>query len=276
MEPVLRPTRLLFDDHNCEYVLQKRAAETDWRHPSRWLGAAYSSVQWRRLRSYEREVCRRSDLVIAVSADDARALRRLVPDLETLVIPNGIAVSEYAAFSDSAELRQPAFIFTGTMDFRPNVDGVLWFADHVWPQVRAALPHAHFYIVGRRPHKRLERLSAVPGIVVTGPVPDTRPYIRAATVYVVPLLVGGGTRLKLLESTAMGKPVVSTTLGAEGFILPGQAMLLADSPADFAQACINLASDAAAQRQWAERASQFAQAYAWERLIPPLLERLAQ
>ncbi len=266
--------RVAFDDHNCEYLLQQRACATDRRNPRRWIGAAYSAVQWRRLRRYEAEVCRRADLVIAVSAADARALQEIAPGVEPLVIPNGLAVAEYADFERATSLEQPALVFTGTMDFRPNVDGVLWFADQVWPIIRAALPQVHVYLVGRRPHKRLERLRDVPGIVITGSVPDTRPYIQAATVYIVPLLVGGGTRLKLLESSAMGKAIVSTTLGAEGFTAPGDAMLLADTPPAFAAACARLVQDAVARAQWEERARAFARAYDWAELLPPLLARL--
>ena len=267
--------RVVFDDHNCEYVLQRRAARADWRRPKRWIGALYSAVQWRRLRRYEAQVCRTADLVVAVSAADAAALRAIVPGLAPLVVPNGIDVDAYAAFETAAPLESPSFVFTGTMDFRPNVDGVLWFVDRVWPQVRAALPTAHCYLVGRRPHRRLERLRAVPGVVITGTVPDVRPFIRAATVYIAPLLVGGGSRLKLLESTAMGKAVVATRLAAEGFEAPERAMVLADTPTAFAEACIRLAREPAERKAWGERALAFAQAYDWQALLPPLLARLA-
>jgi glycosyltransferase involved in cell wall biosynthesis len=268
--------RLAFDDHNCEYVLQKRAGSADLRHPRRWPAALYSAIQWRRLRRYETAVCRRADLVIAVSEADAQALRRVVPALDPLVIPNGITVAEYATFADKADLHQPAFVFTGTMDFRPNVDAALWFAAEVWPRIRAALPGAYCYLVGRHPHRRLDVLRERPDIVITGSVPDTRPYINAATVYVVPLLVGGGTRLKLLEATSMGKAIVSTTLGAEGFTHPEEAMQLADDPAAFAEACIRLAHDAAARAQLEARARAYAHAYDWDVLLPPLLARLQQ
>jgi len=266
--------RVIFDDHNCEYVLQRRAARADLRRPTRWPGAAYSSIQWRRLRRFEARVCRDADVVIAVSKADDAALREIVPGLESLVIPNGIDVAAYAGHTEAVELAQPAFVFTGTMDFRPNVDGVLWFADEVWPRVRECLPGACLYLVGRHPHARLDRLLSVAGIVITGSVPDTRPYIRAATVYIVPLLVGGGTRLKLLESTAMGKAVVSTRLGAEGFVRPDEAMVLADDAVEFADACVRLVEDDGERARWCSRARAYATAYDWDRLLPPLLERL--
>jgi len=271
-----RPPSIIFDDHNCEYLLQKRAGRADFRRPRRWPAALYSAIQWRRLRRYEAAVCQRANLVVAVSEADARALQAIAPTVKPIVIPNGITVTEYASFTETLPLEQPAFVFTGTMDFRPNVDGVLWFTDNVWPRIRAALPSAHLYLVGRRPHRRLEPLREIPGIVITGSVPDTRPYINAATVYIVPLLVGGGTRLKLLESTSMGKAIVSTTLGAEGFVRPGGAMMLADTPPEFANVCIHLAQDAAARADLEAQARAYAHAYDWDVLLPPLLARLAK
>lgn len=277
-----RAPRVAFDDHNCEYLLQQRAARADWLRPLRWAGAMYSSVQWRRLRRYEATVCARADLTIVVSTADAAALRTVVPGLDPLVIPNGIDVTEFASPEKTIDetegapmaLAQPAFVFTGTMDFRPNVDGVLWFANKVWPRIQAELPEAHFYIVGRRPHRRLDTLRNRPDITITGGLADTRPHIRAAAVYVIPLLVGGGTRLKLLESTALGKAIVATSLAAEGFLEPERAMILADSPPDFAKACIKLACDPDARADWGARARAYVEAYDWAKLLPPLLARL--
>ncbi len=266
--------RILFDDHNCEYLLQKRAWEIDRRHPRRWKGALYSAVQWRKLARYEAHLMRLADLTVAVSQADAAALRRIAPEIEPLVLPNGLFVADYAAEGERAPLKTPAFVFTGTMDFRPNVDGVLWFADEVWPRIRAALPLAHFYVVGRRPHARLEPLRRRPGIVITGEVPDARAYIRAATVYVIPLRMGGGTRLKVLEAAASGIPIVSTRLGAEGFPEAEEALVLADEAERFAERAIALALDAEARRRWAERARLFARRYDWSRLLPPLYRRL--
>ncbi len=268
--------RVIFDDHNCEYLLQQRACRTDLRRPSRWIGAVYSAIQWRRLRRHEAQICQLADVVLTVSQADAAALRDIVPQLDPMVIPNGITISEYTEYQTTQALNQPTFVFTGTMNFRPNVDGALWFAHQVWPHIRRALPEAHFYIVGRHPHKRLEPLRDVPGICITGSVPDTRPYINAAMVYVVPLLVGGGTRLKILESTAMGKAVVSTTLGAEGFPDAEGALILADTPEAFAHACIRLTQDATARHDLADQARAFSQAYDWKVLLPPLLTRIEQ
>lgn len=268
------PPRVAFDAHNCEYLLQKRAFQTDVRNPRRWPGAAYSWLQWRRLRRHEAAICRRANLVTAVSAADAVALQRLAPEVIPLVIPNGLDVDDYATWTEAAPLQQPAFVFTGTMDFRPNIDGVLWFASEVWPRIRAALPGAHVYIVGKRPHPRLDVLREIPGIIITGAVPDTRPYIRAAAVYIVPLWVGGGTRFKILEAGAMAKAIVSTSLGAEGFPNVEQAVMLADNAVAFADACITLAKNTAVREEAGAQAQAFVRAYDWQAVLPPLIERL--
>ena len=239
---------VIFDDHNCEYLLQQRVFLTDLRIPSRWPGAAYSFVQWQRLRRYEARVCRRADRVLAVSEADAAALHKLVPDLEVTVIPNGIDTQIYhpeisGLPTPDSQLLTPnsTLVFTGTMDFRPNVDAVLWFAREVLPRVRAAVPEVRLVVVGQRPHRRLDVLRDDPAVTLTGWVADTRPHIAQAAVYVAPLRMGGGTRLKLLEAMAMGKPVVATRLGAEGFpVTDGRELLLADTPAEFAEAVVDL------------------------------------
>jgi glycosyltransferase involved in cell wall biosynthesis len=132
------------------------------------------------------------------------------------------------------------------MDFRPNVDAVLWFCSKVLPAIQDAVPGAHFYIVGKNPHARLAPLRQRPGVTLTGFVEDVRPYIAAATVYVVPLLTGGGTRLKILEAMSMGKAVISTTLGCEGIhAAADRDIVLADSADGFAQQTVALLEDKA-------------------------------
>ncbi|MCP4515720.1 MAG: glycosyltransferase, partial [Delftia sp.] len=229
--------QVVFDDHNCEYMLQKRYAQIDAHIPRRWAGALYSLIQWQKLRRYEAAVCRRAQHVLAVSQADALALEQLLPGLNVTVIPNGIHTEQY---QPAPGTEAPAsLVFVGKMDFRPNVDAVRWFADAVWPRVRAAVPEAHFYVVGQRPHPQLERLRADPSLTLTGWVPEVHPYIAQATVYVAPLRMGSGTRLKLLEAMAMSKAIVSTRLGAEGLYEPTRAPALVvddNDPQAFADA----------------------------------------
>jgi len=263
----------VFDAHNAEYVLQQRVFETDVRRPRRWLGALYSWLQWHKLRSYEAGVCRRADRVLACSKVDAMALARLVPGLQVVVVPNGVDVSHYQPGDIApAPLGDQALVFTGKMDFRPNVDAVLWFGSRVWPLVQQAEPTARFYIVGRDPHPRLEPLGDMPGVTLTGFVDDIRPYIAAASVYVVPLLTGGGTRLKVLEAMAMGKALVSTTLGCEGIdARPGQDIILADAPDDFAAQVLALLHDAPRREALGRAARAFVQCcFDWPIVTAPL------
>ena len=259
---------VVFDDHNCEYLLQQRAFLTDLRIPGRWPGAAYSFVQWRRLRRYEAWACRRADRVLAVSEADAAALRTLVPGLEVTVVPNGIDTRAYTPTPAPPHI--PTLIFTGTMDFRPNVDAVLWFAREVLPRVRAEVPEAHFVVAGQRPHRRLEGLRGDPAVTLTGWVEDVRPHIAQAAVYVAPLRMGGGTRLKLLEAMAMGKPVVATRLGAEGYpVTDGRELLLADTPADFAAAVVALLRAPERRAELVRAARAFVeQRYDWRVIVP--------
>lgn len=272
-DSLARP-RLIFDDHNAEYVLQQRAFLTDVRRPRRWVAAAYSMVQWRKLVGYERRVCRMADRVVAVSDVDAVALRRLAPGLEVTVIPNGVDLefNRPGAAPPAAGMGAHALVFTGKMDYRPNVDAVIWFADAVLPAILAHLPDAHFYIVGQQPHERVRALAERPAITVTGRVPDVRPYIAGAGVYVTPLRIGGGTRLKVLEAMALGQALVSTHLGCDGFDFEdGQQVCFADDPAAFAVAVVGLLHDRSRAADLGRRARAYVEAhFGWDAIVPRL------
>jgi glycosyltransferase involved in cell wall biosynthesis len=273
-----RHASFVFDDHNCEYLLQQRTFETDLRIPQRWLGAAYSFVQWRKLRAFEASVCRAADHVLAVSPADAVALQRLAPGLDVTIVPNGIDVASYTLTSQppppSDDERGGAkLVFTGTMDFRPNVDAALWFAQEVLPLVRQEEPNARFVIVGQKPHRRLDVLRGRPDVTITGAVDDTRPYIAGAAIYVVPLRMGGGTRFKILEAAAMGKAMVSTPLGCEGFpVHNGRELVIADLPREFADAVVALLRDPARCAEFGAAARVLADAYDWKKIIPRMEE----
>jgi len=260
---------IVFDNHNCEYLLQQRAFEMDIRRPSRWTSAIYSFIQWRRLRKYEAWVCGRADRVMAVSEADAEAVHRIVPGIGIVVIPNGIDSDAYQPHS-SRDQEEFALVFTGTMDFRPNVDAVLWFGRKILPLVQAMVPDVHLYIVGQRPHRRLHRLAGNPAVTITGWVRDPRPYIARASVYVVPLRVGGGTRLKLLEAMAMGKAVVSTRVGAEGYpVTDGREVMFADSPVDFASVVVRLLGDPQLRASMGKHGRAFVEhGYDWRAIVP--------
>lgn len=272
-EATARPL-LVYDAHNAEYVLQRRAFETDRSDPRRWMGALYSLIQWRKLQRYEGRTLRSFDRVVAVSSADRCTLERLVPGLEIEVVPNGV---DTCLFQPMASREGEELVFTGKMDFRPNVDAVLWFCQKVLPLLRERLPQLRFYIVGQSPHRRVLSLRRDPRVIVTGRVEDDRPFMAQARLYVAPLRVGGGTRLKILRAMAMGKAIVATSLACEGIELSGGEVVLADTPEAFAEAILELWEDPVRRRKLGERGRALVETrYDWRSLVPSLEEVYAR
>ena len=271
---------VVFDDINAEYQLQRRACLTDLAQPRRLHAALYSAVQWRRLHRYEARLCRESDAVVVVSATDTALLRQVAPEGRYVVLPNGVDTSAFA-YRPALSAREaaipeghaPELLFTGTMDFRPNVDAMLWFAEAILPRLRRARPELRCLVVGKMPAPRLLAAARTcPGLEVTGAVPDVRPYLARAAVYVVPMRLGSGTRLKVLEAMAAGVPVVSTRMGLEGIAaVPGEHAYVADTPAAFADAVLRLLADPTEATRLAQHARALVEThYDWERLTPAL------
>jgi glycosyltransferase involved in cell wall biosynthesis len=269
-----RGGRVTFDDHNCEYLLQQRSAETDLRNPRRWHAAAYSLLQTQRLRAFERRAARDADATLVVSRQDGESLQRLDAALRPYEIPNGIDTAHYDGFATAEE--GDALVFTGKMDFRPNIDAMLWFGAEVWPRIKAARPNTRWWIVGQKPSPRLDDLRADPMVTITGAVDDIRSEIGRAAVYIAPLRVGGGTRFKLLEAMAMRRAIVTTALGCEGFdVESGREMLVADAPEAFANGVLELLSDPDRRKALGERGHAFVRAsYDWSAIVPRLEELL--
>ena len=233
---------VVFDAHNAEYLLQKRAALMDARSLDRWHAAGYSILQWRKLYHYEKAFCQAVDGIICVSEPDRRALSSLAPQTPIVSVPNGIEISRYEP-GPLAATSPPLLVFTGKMDYRPNVDAMLWFGLKVFPRIRRQMD-VRLQIVGMDPHPRLDRLRTIAGVDLTGAVDDVVPYIRGASVYLTPMRVGGGTRFKVLEAMACAKPVVSTSLGVEGIPLrDGKHLYIADDEQSFADAVLSLLRD---------------------------------
>jgi glycosyltransferase involved in cell wall biosynthesis len=266
-------TPVIYDSFNAEFDLQRSIYEAERRKPRRLPGALYSFIQWRRLVRFEREVCESVAHVIAVSGADARSFQRLVPGRQVSVVPNGIYTQLYAQHDSSLDLGNHALVFTGSMGYRPNVDAALWFVNQVLGKVRAHVPEAQFFIVGNNPHNRLNVLREREHVQVTGWVPDVNPFLHAATIYVVPMRMGSGTRLKLLQAMAAGRAVVSTPTGAQGLtVQDGVELRLADTAEDFAQAIITLLKNAEKRQQLGETGRLYVQNhYDWSVIAPRLL-----
>jgi glycosyltransferase involved in cell wall biosynthesis len=264
---------IVFDNHNAETALQQRALLTDLRTPRRWLAAAYSAVQIGRLRRFERWACQAADWVVVVSERDRTAIRHLLRGQQKplTVIPNSVNVAQYDPARLAAEALPRSFdlLFTGKMDYRPNVDAVCWFANAVWPHIRAQRPQASWAIVGQKPDGRVAQLGQREGITVTGRVEEVLPYLAAAALYIVPLRMGSGTRLKLLEAMAAAKAIVSTTVGVEGFaVQSGNEVVLADTAEEMAAAILTLLADQGERERLGAAAQRFAAGYDWRRIVP--------
>jgi len=275
--PVIRAVRpavcVIYDSFNAEFDLQRLMYQIDRRNLPRLPGALYSFVQWQRLTRFERSVCQQVDRVIAVSEADAEAFGKLAPGAHVEVIPNGIYVEEYTRSTPQLDLGSAALLFTGTMNYRPNVDAVMWFADHILGEIREAVPEARLFVVGNKPHGRLDKIRQRADVEVTGYVQDVLPFLHSAAVYVAPLRMGSGTRLKLLQAMAAGRAIVSTRVGAQGLnVTPGQEIVLSDDAISFAQATIALLRDPAHRARLGQAARELVcKQYDWSVIMPRLL-----
>ncbi len=234
---------VVFFEHNVEYRIWQRLAGVE----TRWARRALLEVEWRKVRRRERQELRRASLKIAVSEVDRDVLEAEAPGARVEVVPTGVD-TQYFAPSGRAEIPH-RLVFSGSMDWYPNEDAIRSFAQTMWPALRDALPGVSLTVVGRRPSAGLREALAGTGIELTGTVDDVRPYLDEASLYIVPLRVGGGTRLKIFEALAMGKAVVSTPIGAEGLGLEsGRHYVCAATDASFVQAVVDLLA-APARRQ---------------------------
>jgi sugar transferase (PEP-CTERM/EpsH1 system associated) len=227
--------------HNVESEIWRRHAST----ADSVVRRALYRMQHRRMLRCERRALGRFDGVLAVSDTDASTLTRLYGDAlrrRVYVIPTGVDTGYFDPHPSDAASRR--VVFTGSMDWLPNEDAVVFFCREILPLIREREPDVSLAIVGREPTPPVKELARQHGVDVTGRVPDVRPYMRDAAVYIVPLRIGGGTRLKIFEAMAAGKAIVSTTIGAEGLpVINGTHLLIADEPHTFARHVVRLLRD---------------------------------
>jgi polysaccharide biosynthesis protein PslH len=237
------PCRSILFTHNVEAEIWRRHAENATNPAARFL----LTQQWRRMLRFEQEALARFDLVLAVSDADRETFERLYPTAlkqSAFVVQTGVDTTYFAPAAPATAARPAHLVFTGSMDWLPNEDGMLYFVREILPLIRQAEPQTTLSIIGRAPTPAVKRLAEDAAIEVTGRVDDVRPHIAAGSVYVVPLRIGGGTRLKIFEAMSMAKAVVSTTVGAEGLpVTTGDNVLIADEPAAFARAVVTLIRD---------------------------------
>lgn len=261
--------KICFDTFNAEADLQRVIFEIDKQSPKTWPQAVYSWIQSRRIFRYEGDLCRAANLVIAVSQEDQALLSQYHGDNCTRIVPSGIFVDDYVKSAEGLDLGQNSVIFTGKMDYRPNVDAMLWFAEKILPQI----PEAQITIVGQQPHPRIQDLAQSSNIKLTGWVESVQPYLQAAAVYIAPLRMGSGTRLKLLEAMASGCAIVATSIAAAGLSVEAKsALVIADREAEFAKAISDLLKNPEKRTKLGEKAREVVRAeYDWSVLIPKLL-----
>jgi polysaccharide biosynthesis protein PslH len=247
--------------HNVETVLWRRMAE---KEKAPWRKIAYH-LEAAKMGMYEKSTIERFQHVIAVSECDRDEMLKMKPDCQITVVPTGVDTEQYRVVPPASS-NPPVVVFTGSMDWEPNIDAVEYFCQQIWPSILKEFTNARFQIVGRAPHPRVRRLESL-SIEVTGKVPSVIDYLRAATVVVVPLRIGGGTRLKIFEAMAMGKAVVSTSIGAEGLdVASGRDLLIADSPEDFSNSAIQLLRDRNLRRSYEQAAATLAARYDWSQI----------
>ena len=265
--------KLVFDTFNAEYMLQRNIFEIDRQNPKRLPMAVYSYLQIGRIKRYEKHLCALADAIIAVSEEDAVLLRPLGSADKIHVVSSGIWVNQYAENPAPIALSHPALVFTGKMDYRPNVDAMVWFVEDILPLIQQKIVDVHLYIVGQQPHARLEGFKNHPHITITGKVDSVLPYLYGADVYIAPLRMGSGTRLKLLEAMACGCAIISTTIAASGLNeTVKSALILADTPSDMAQYILNLLDNQQKRTTMGDLAKHHvATAYDWSAILPDVL-----
>ena len=230
------------------------------RPPMKWLYA----LEQRRLLAYERRIAHSFDHSLVCTAVEKRDFEALIPGAAISLVANGVDLEYFKT------LQQPKvagrMVFTGVMDYLPNIDAVEWFCSEIYPRVRQTVPQASFVICGSRPTDAVKNLAKIAGVSVTGWVEDTRPHLDAAQVFVAPLRMARGVQNKVLEGLAMGLPCVASMAAWSGTVIPqGEGIVASNDPAEFARQIVKLITDTPYREQMALRARQSAEAhYTWQ------------
>jgi glycosyltransferase involved in cell wall biosynthesis len=252
-------TRIVVDEHNIDYETYARMHETE----SSPLRRAFYRDQERRFQRWEQRWWREVAACVATSEREAEIMRRHAPETLVAAVPNGVDVDYFRP--DPSPVEPRTLVFNGVLDYRPNIDGVTFLVDEVLPLLRERFPDVRLTVVGRGPASEVRALERR-GVEATGEVPDVRPYLRGAAVVVVPIRMGSGTRLKVVEALSLAKPVVSTTLGCEGVdVRDREHLLIGDTPQAFAAQVERLFDDAEAGERLGRAGRELMERqYSWE------------
>jgi sugar transferase (PEP-CTERM/EpsH1 system associated) len=225
-----------------------------------------------KLRRYQQVKMPLYQAFLACSEQDARGIQTDAPDARCLVIPNGVDLRRHVPASEQ-QPQAASLLYVGSMDYYPNVDAMKFFFECMHNSIRERIPDIRLRIVGHSPPPEIRRLAEIPGVEVTGSVQDVRSYYEQAALFIVPLRLGGGTRLKILEAMAMGTPVVSTSVGAQGLnYRPGVDILIADDAQSFSDSVVQALSDPGLRSQLAREGRRLALRYDWMEIMKPLAE----
>jgi len=259
--------------HNVESEIWRRHAETETNPAKRPV----YGMEFRKMLAYEKSAVQSFPHVIAVSEHDRQLMGAWIDPAQITVVPTGVDLRHYQPDVTDREVA-PLVMFVGAMDWEPNVDAVEFFCGEIWPSVLARIPEAKFRIVGRNPDRRVQQFAGS-SVEVTGRVPAVIDHLREAAVVIVPLRIGGGTRLKIYEAMAAGKAVVSTSVGAEGLdVHHGRDIVLADDSKAFADAVLMLLQDSVVRKRYERAAAELAARYDWPAVgarFEAVLERIA-
>ena len=257
------PTPKVVFTHNVEAMIWKRHYEVA-KNPI-WKGISW--WEWRKMEGAERRYLRRADRVLTVSETDRDAFVPFLQNQTITVIPTGVDVDYFTPMS--LEEIPNSLVFTGSMDWLPNEDAIFYFVEAILPLIKEKIPDVSLEVVGRNPSRKLQSLDqAEKAVRLTGWVEDIRPFLARGSICIVPLRIGGGTRLKIFEAMAMGKATISTSIGAEGLpVQSGENILLADTPKDFADRVISLLRDANQRRKLGTAARTLVEeSYSWPKI----------
>ena len=265
--------RKILNEHNVESIILSRANELKVNT----ILKRHDAVEIEKMRRFETATWRRFDRCFVCSKIDQAEIIRRSGNQNVDVVPNGMDMAAYRV--DHTRERPHCLAYTGQMGWGPNVDAAVYFVKAVYPLIKTAVPEVCFNIVGSNPADSVKALAgADPSITVTGYVDDVRPYVQESRVFVVPLRIGGGTRLKILEAMAMGKAVVSTSVGCEGLdVTDGENILIADDPADFAHKVAALMADAGKARALGGNGRRLVERkYSWDVIAETIDRKLAE